>query len=117
MSSVIENDVLVLKIPKSLYTKEVLFHTAYVLLEDYYFFLDVEEDYYVIEVRLKNPSGNVQDKLLQSERHIQDELIESAAYLQQLQKTSKVRELLLEKALLTQNSEVSFEDLEKELEK
>lgn len=117
MSSVIENEVLILKISKDLYTKEMLLHTAYVLLEEYYFFLDVEKNYYVVEVRLKNSSGNIKEKLQQSEKHILDELIESAAYLKQLEKTSHVRELLLEKALLTQNSDVSFEDLQKELEK
>lgn len=117
MVSIIENNVLILKIHKDLYSKEVLFHTAYVLLEEFYFFFDVQEDYFVLEIRLKHESGDVVKQLQQSEKIILDELVESAAYLKQLEKTSSIRELLLEKALLTQNSDVSFEDLQKELQK
>lgn len=117
MTSIIENNMLILKIHKDMYSKEVLFHTAYVLLEDFYFFFDLQDDYFVLEIRLKRESGDVVKKLQESEKKILDELVESAAYLKQLEKTSSIRELLLEKALLTQNSDVSFEDLQKELEK
>lgn len=101
---------------EELYTKEVLFHTAYVLLEDYYFFFDKKDSYFEVQISLKNSSENIED-LKRAVDIFKDELVESAAYLKQLEKTSGVRELLLERALLTQTSEESdFDSLAEKLD-
>ena len=101
---------------EEMYSKEVLFHAAYVLLEDYYFFFDKKNGYF--EVKITPMENKEENELQEIANSFLNELVESSAYLRQLEKTSGVRELLLERALLTQQGEeVDFSTLSKDIEK
>lgn len=92
------------KLNTSLYTKEVIFETCYILLDDYYFFVDLQEDEYVVKIFEKQ---NDFDKEIATKTFL-DELIETTAQKQKIKETQKIREVLLEKALLpfTQTSDI-----------
>jgi His-Xaa-Ser system protein HxsD len=96
----IKGDDAIIKINKNIYPKEVLTQATYVKLNDFYFLTDEEENYYVITMRYKEK--NEKNNLTQAVYEFLDELIESQAYINQLTRTSKIRELILEKALLGQ---------------
>lgn len=100
----IKNNELTLKINKNIYPKEVVIQTTYVLLDKYYFLIDEDKSNWLLFVKLKDLESeeNLEDIALK----IFDELIESSSYLNQLQKTSKIRQVLLEKALITQNTKI-----------
>lgn len=116
-NSEIENNSVHIKLNEEMYSKEVLFHASYVLLEQYYFYFDKKNGYFEIQITPKTPIEN-QQQLKEIENKFLQELVESAAYLKQLEKTSGIRQLLLERALLTQTKEkVDFEALKKEIDK
>ena len=98
-----------------MYPKEVLFHAAYVLLDDNYFFFDKQKEYFVVTLTPKKTYKT--EKLQELGNAFLDELVESRAYIEQLKRTSGVREILLQRALQTQSGEeIDFETLKKELE-
>ena len=99
-----------------MYPKDVLFHAAYVLIEDFYFYFDKNHNYYEIEITSKSHI-NDEKELEDMKNKFLDELVESSAYLKQLEKTSGIREILLQRALLTHDKDnFDFETLKKELE-
>lgn len=91
-----------IKIKKSIYSKEVLFQCAYVKIDEYYVLIDEDSQNYLMNIRFKDSSKNNSKDLQVAVFEFFDELIESASYIQQLKKTSKIRETILERALLTQ---------------
>ena len=91
----IENREANISINKNIYEKNTLLHATYVKLEKFYFLVDEDEKNYIISMRKKE--GNIEEKDV---LEFFDELIESAAYLEQLKKTSSIRQTILEKALI-----------------
>jgi His-Xaa-Ser system protein HxsD len=95
-----ENKKVKIYLPEKIYTKEVILQTTYVLLEKYYFFIDFdnkENNFIVYMWSKEDHSLNI--------NHINqflDELIESASYIDQLKRSKEIREIILERALLTQ---------------
>jgi His-Xaa-Ser system protein HxsD len=97
----INNKQALIKINAQLYSKEVIFQATYVLLDDFYFFLDLNEGYFEISMKPKEKTLN-KEEFEKEILNFYDELIEAAAYLEQLKKTSGIREALLEGALFSQ---------------
>jgi His-Xaa-Ser system protein HxsD len=89
----------VIKINKEIYTKEVIIQATYVKLEEAYFLIDQKEEYFLINIKLKD---NTKLDLKDTVYSFFDELIESQSYIDQLKRTSKIREIILERALLGQ---------------
>ncbi len=96
----IKNNILTIKINKNIYPKEVIIQTTYVLLDDFYFLIDEEDKYYIITIKYKEENSNTKENLKKAAYKFFDELIESQSYIDQLKRTSKIREIILEKALL-----------------
>lgn len=87
-----------IKINKDIYTKEVIIQATYVKLENFYFLIDQKDDYFIVNMQCK-------ENLKISQKEVYDffdELIESQSYIDQLKRTSKIREIILERALLGQ---------------
>ncbi len=97
------DDEAIIKINKNIYSKEIIMQTTYVLLENYYFLIDEDEKNYIVYLSIKKDSENKDLKI--AVYNFFDELIESASYLDQLKRTSQTRQLILEKALLSQSLE------------
>ena len=95
------DDELIIKINKNIYPKEVLLQTTYVMLDKYYFLIDEDETNYIVSMSYKEE--NQKNDLNKAVYNFFDELIESAAYLDQLKRTSQIRQTILEKALLAQS--------------
>ncbi len=93
----IKEDTAFITINSDLYSKEVLFQASYVLLDDFYFFIDRDKTNFLVSMKAKEKIISEDDILL-----FFDELIEASAYLEQLKKTSGIREALLESALFSQ---------------
>jgi His-Xaa-Ser system protein HxsD len=89
-----------IKISKEIYDKEVIIHATYVLLDKYYFLVDVDnkENNFIIHMWAKKENSLSKKDVLS----FFDELIETNSYLKQLENTKDLREILLERALLTQ---------------
>ena len=96
----IEDGIATMKINKNIYPKEVLIQTSYVMLENFYFLIDEENNNFIIEMKAKEDS-NLEEGVYQ----FFDELIESQSYLDQMRRTSNIRQTILERALLTQEKE------------
>jgi len=97
---IIENNIVTVKINKQIYSREVIMQTTYVLLEKYYFFIDLDSnENFEIQIRPKEKEKISKEDVL----IFLDELIESSSYIDQLKRTSKTREIILEKALMSQN--------------
>lgn len=92
-----------IKIKKSIYTKDVLLQATYVMLEDFYFLIDDENNDYIVYMSYKDESKNNESELKKGVYEFFDELIESASYIDQLKRTNDVRQTILQKALLEQN--------------
>jgi len=102
---IIKDKTLILKINKNIYSKKIITQTTYVLLDKYYFLIDEEEKYYIVQMKKKKETNNNNNNLSISEKDANiflDELIESSSYLDQLERTSEIRQLILEKAILSQ---------------
>ncbi|MCA9459479.1 MAG: hypothetical protein KC550_02940 [Nanoarchaeota archaeon] len=133
----INGDEAILRINKNIYPKEVLSQTTYVMLDNFYFLIDEDDKYWLVSMKLKenknirnkqnnenkqnnnqinnnNKSNDVNSDLNKAVYDFFDELIESQSYLNQLKRTSKIRETILEKALLSQTLDNELID---ELEK
>lgn len=94
----INDNIATIKINKEIYPKEVITQTTYVMIENFYFLVDLDENYFIIEMKKKE--GNLEEKDVYQ---FFDELIESQSYLDQLKRTSQIRQTILERALLTQS--------------
>ncbi len=105
----IKNNEAIVKINKNIYDKQVLLQACYVKLDDAYFLVDEDETNYIISIKLKKEGD-----LKQAIYDFFDELIESASYIDQLKRTSQIRQTILEKALLHQSLQ---EDENNEFEK
>lgn len=100
----IEEDEAIIKINKNIYPKEILIQTTYVMLEDFYFLLDEDDKNYIIYMSYKDDFEGEKD-LKKAVYNFFDELIESQSYIDQLKRTSDIRQTILEKALLAQSLE------------
>lgn len=102
-------DEVILKINKNIYPKEVILQATYVKLDEFYFLIDEDENYFLVSIKYKEESGDLE----RAAYEFFDELIESASYLDQLKRTSELRQTILERALLTQSlDEEMFEKRE-----
>ena len=104
----IKNDEVIIKINKNIYNKEVLIQATYVKLEDFYFLIDEEDDYFLILMKYKERIENTKENLEKAVYEFFDELIESESYLNQLTRTTNLRQIILEKALLSQTLDSSI---------
>lgn len=89
-------DFVELKFSKEIYNKEVLIEACYILLDDYYFYLDLDENNFIVSIFEKEKNFDKQEVI----GIFLDELIETSAHKNQLKNTQKLREILLEKALI-----------------
>ena len=96
----IDGDEAILKINKNIYTKEVLVQACYVKLENFYFLIDEEGDNFVISMKYKEEDKD--NDLQKACYEFFDELLESQSYIDQLKRTSEIRQTILERALMTQ---------------
>ena len=106
------DDGVLVKINSKMYSKEILLHASYVLLDKFYFLLDIKGDYF--EVFIKSREDTLKEDLIEEcVMLFLDELIESAAYIDQLKRTSGIRESILESALFSQKNldELNQEEL------
>lgn len=99
----ISDGVACIKINKNIYTKEVLTQASYVKLDKFYFLIDEEDNNYLIFMKAKDK--NEKSDLEVGIFEFFDELIESKSYLDQLKRTSEIRQTILEKALISQHKE------------
>lgn len=99
----IKKDFVRVKINSKIYSKDVLTQTAYVLIEKYYFLIDVIEDNFIVIIKPKKKTKSALE-LEKIAFEFFEELIESISYINQLKKTSKLREIILQRALLTQKT-------------
>jgi len=97
----IENNGVKLWINSEIYGKDVILQTTYVLLDDYYFLIDKEGSYFIVYISPKSEDFS-KENLEGSVYTFLDELIESSSYIDQLKKTSNLREKILDRALMTQ---------------
>ena len=104
----------ILKINKNIYPKEVIIQATYVKLENFYFLIDEEEGYFIISMKFKEKENNTKENLERAVYEFFDELIESQSYLDQLKRTTDLRQIILEKALLAQTLDSSILDLGEE---
>jgi len=112
---ILDKDKIILKVNKKIYNKKVITQTTYVLLDKYYFLIDEDDRYYIVEIKKKDTIN--QEFISAKDANIfLDELIESSSYLDQLERTSQIRELILEKAIISQTVDEDLLDLEKEEE-
>ena len=108
----IKDNLAIIKINKNIYPKEVLMQAAYVKLEEFYFLIDEDDNYFIINMKYKEQkdTNDIENGIYK----LFDELIESQSYLDQLKRTSKTREIILERALLGQTiDEKTIEELKK----
>lgn len=96
----INDDEVLIKINKNIYPKEVLIQASYVKLDEFYFLVDENDNYYVVSMRYKQTDEK--GDLKKAVYEFFDELIEAQSYIDQLKRSSKVREIILERALLGQ---------------
>lgn len=99
-----------IRINKNIYPKEVIIQATYVKLENFYFLIDEEGEYFLISMKFKEKESNTKENLERAVYEFFDELIESQSYLDQLKRTTDLRQIILEKALLSQT--LSTETLE-----
>ncbi|NQZ84927.1 MAG: hypothetical protein HRU03_04350 [Nanoarchaeales archaeon] len=88
----------IVRINKNIYSKEIIVQTTYVLLNKYYFLIDCDKDYWIVSIRPKEGDDISQKSVYR----FFDELIESSSYLDQMKNTSEIRQMILERAILTQ---------------
>jgi len=96
----IKDNIAIIKINKEIYPKEVLIQASYIQLEKYYILIDKDKDYFIVSLKFKEENEN--NDLEKAVFEFFDELIEAQSYLNQIQRTSKIREVILEQALLGQ---------------
>ena len=96
----IEGDVAIIRINKNIYPKKVLIQATYVLIDEFYFLIDEDNESFIVNMKFKEDGQK--EKLEGAVFRFFDELIESQAYIDQLSRTSKLREIILERALLGQ---------------
>jgi len=110
----IKDNVATIKINKEIYPKEVLIQASYIQLEKYYILIDQDKDYFIVSLKFKEENEN--NDLEKAVFEFFDELIEAQSYLDQIKRTSKIREVILEQALLGQTlrNEERVEVVEKE---
>lgn len=112
----VQGDEAIIRINKNIYPKEVLLQATYVKLDQFYFLIDEDENYYIVTMAYKEKGTN--NDLSIATYQFFDELIESQAYINQLSRTSKIRELILERALLGQTlDDETIENISQEEEK
>ncbi len=106
-----EDNSILLRINKNIYSKEIVIQTTYVLLEKYYFLIDEKGDYWEVLIKPKEENKEVSEEIVLD---FMDELIESSSYLDQLKRTKEIRELILEKAILSQTIDDELLEIEKD---
>lgn len=106
----------IIKINKNIYPKEVIVQATYVKLENFYFLIDEEEGYFIISMKFKEKGSNTKENLERAVYEFFDELIESQSYLDQLKRTTDLRQIILEKALLAQTLDSSILQMDEDKE-
>lgn len=99
---IVDNEAII-KINKEIYSKQVVVQTTYVLLDKFYFLIDCDDKNWIVSLKFKDEENeNINEKLTEAVYGFFDELIESSSYLDQMKNTSEIRQLILEKAILSQ---------------
>ncbi len=80
------------KFPASLYTKDVLFKAAYNYTDSAYIHLDFIDDYYIVDIEMKNSDLSI------SEKEFQNELVAQMVRKNVRNQTRNIRELMLARA-------------------
>ena len=83
-----------IRLAKSMYDKDVLLKSAFALSDEAYFHFDVDNEYYMVEICLKN--GNV---LSDIDKRFEKELIAQQTRKIVSQNTQNIRELIVARAL------------------
>ncbi len=105
---IVKDDSVILKINPNIYGLETIYSAAYVFLDRAYVVLDGDPEKEVL-VKMK-PKG--EDDLNKLGLEFFNELINYADYQKRAEKTKKIREMLLERALITNDPSVIQDDKE-----
>jgi len=112
----VEGDSAILRINPKVYALETIYSAAYVFLDRAYIFLDGDPEKEIV-VRLKAKTNEDMNRL---GGEFFNELINYADYQKRAEQTKKIREMLLERALITNDPSViqgeQFDDVEEGLE-
>jgi His-Xaa-Ser system protein HxsD len=113
----IENNSAVLSINPKLYALDAIYSAAYVFLDKAYIVLDGDPEKEIL-VKIKPKEGGDLEKL---GNEFLNELINYADYQKRAEQTKKIREMLLQRALITNDPSIveddsEFDELLKELE-
>jgi His-Xaa-Ser system protein HxsD len=113
----VENNSAVLSINPKLYPLEAFYSAAYVFLDKAYIILDGDPEKEVL-VKIKPKEGQDPEKL---GNEFLNELINYADYQKRAEQTKKIREMLLQRALITNDPSIvedngEVDELLKELE-
>jgi len=92
----------VVKLNKNFYPREVLIQASYVKLEEFYIYLDEEGEYFLVELRFKDSQHKSKTDFENAANSFLDELVEAHSYINQMKKSSDLRQIILERALLSQ---------------
>lgn len=114
----LSGDNVIININPKIYALETIYSAAYVFLDRAYIILDGDpEKEILVKLKLKDQGGDLKELGLQ----FYNELINYADYQKRAEQTKKIREMLLERALITNDPSViregnEFNDLMEELE-
>ncbi len=114
----IKDDLVILSINPKVYPLDVIYSAAYVFLDGAYILLDGDPKKEIF-VELKPKEGGDKQELEKLGREFYNELINYSDYKKRAQNTKKIREILLQRALITNDPSVlggEFEDLMEESE-
>jgi His-Xaa-Ser system protein HxsD len=104
----IENDSVLLSINPKIYPLEAIYSAAYVFLDKVYIMLDGDpESEVIVELKPKNKQ-NSREELEALGREFNNELINYSDYQKRSERTARVRELIMQRALLT-NAQIAGE--------
>lgn len=85
---------MIIKFNRTLYSKAALFKTAFHFTNDYYFHLDIQDDYYVVDIIGKKGNG---DHDIVNE--FKNQLVAQVTREEILKQTKDVRSMILARAL------------------
>ena len=97
-----------IKINKEIYSKSVLLRTCYNFIDNYYLFLDSEEDKWVVSCKLKKDSSIKNIEELEGE--FNNSLINEALRDSITENTKTIKELIVARALYGADSEITTFD-------
>lgn len=102
------DDYALVKINPKIYPLEIIYSAAYILLEDAYVVIDGDPDIEV-SIELRPKSQNSPENLA---NRLNQELLNYSVYKVQSEKNSQLRQVIIQRALLTNGFEEELDDFD-----